>query len=89
MVYEKWIVRNFFQNVWESLLQPHLISTFLYPSDMMEKRVYTEVKSLGKRKRMQSRTADTKYEGGKTIFTESYITVLNMTFKAFKNPLNL
>ncbi|KAI4586327.1 hypothetical protein MJG53_004114 [Ovis ammon polii x Ovis aries] len=32
-------------------------------TDMMEKRVYTEVKSLGKRKRMQSRTADTKYEG--------------------------
>ncbi|KAI4576318.1 hypothetical protein MJT46_002153 [Ovis ammon polii x Ovis aries] len=32
-------------------------------TDMMEKRVYTEVKSLGKRKRMQSRTADIKYEG--------------------------
>lgn len=56
----------------KALFQPHLISTFLYPSDMMEKRVYTEVKSLGKRKRMQSRTADTKYEGGKHLYLQNH-----------------
>ncbi|XP_024848393.2 C-type lectin domain family 7 member A isoform X1 [Bos taurus] len=32
-------------------------------TDMTEKHVYTDVKSLGKRKKMPSRTADRKYEG--------------------------
>ena len=52
--------------------QPHLISTFLYPSDMSEKHVYTDVKSLGKRKKMQPRTADRKYEGGKHLYLQNH-----------------
>lgn len=42
---------------------------------MMEKDVYTDVKSLGKRKRMQSRTADTKYEGENNGKKMEYMTV--------------
>ena len=52
--------------------QPHLISTFLYLSDMTEKHVYTDVKSLGKRKKMPSRTADRKYEGGKHLYLQNH-----------------